>query len=165
MEEFIIETNVSVKKITKGRAFRYALPFLFPVLITFVIYMFFPGFLTVAFLALSLIGFAYTCFGIVERYKMPEIPEHKIQLLKFDDYGVHLYSITSKSHKTYSWFELEGMEEMEDSDRSMVHESCKLYLQPKKGKEIDITHLIDGYSTTEIMQMFYDRLYYYNKEK
>ena len=66
----------------------------------------------------------------------------KEPIIKFDDEGVHIFQWKGYDH--YKWAELK---DMTDED------SFKL---PSK--------MLD-YSADEIMTLFYDRLYYYNKEE
>lgn len=76
----------------------------------------------------------------------------KEPLIKFDDEGVHIFQWKGYDH--YKWSELKDMTD-EDSF-NLVTAGNKVVKLPSK--------MLD-YSADEIMTMFYDRLYYYNKEE
>ena len=76
----------------------------------------------------------------------------KEPLIKFDDEGVHIFQWKGYDH--YKWAELKDMTD-EDSFNLVTVENEVVKLPSK---------MLD-YSADEIMTMFYDRLYYYNKEK
>ena len=76
----------------------------------------------------------------------------KEPLIKFDDEGVHILQWKGYGH--YKWAELKDMTD-EDSFNLVTVENEVVKLPSK---------MLD-YSADEIMTLFYDRLYYYNKEK
>lgn len=76
----------------------------------------------------------------------------KEPLIKFDDEGVHIFQWKGYDH--YKWAELKDMTD-EDSF-NLVTAGNKVVKLPSK--------MLD-YSAYEIMTLFYDRLYYYNKEE
>ena len=76
----------------------------------------------------------------------------KEPLIKFDDEGVHIFQWKGYDH--YKWAELKDMTD-EDSFNLVTVENEVVKLPSK---------MLD-YSADEIMTLFYDRLYYYNKEK
>lgn len=76
----------------------------------------------------------------------------KEPLIKFDDEGVHIFQWKGYDH--YKWAELKDMTD-EDSFNLVTVENEVVKLPSK---------MLD-YSADEIMTLFYDRLYYYNKEE
>lgn len=76
----------------------------------------------------------------------------KEPLIKFDDEGVHIFQWKGYDH--YKWAELKDMTD-EDSFNLVTVENEVVNLPSK---------MLD-YSADEIMTLFYDRLYYYNKEE
>lgn len=76
----------------------------------------------------------------------------KEPLIKFDDEGVHIFQWKGYDH--YKWTELKDMTD-EDSFNLVTVENEVVKLPSK---------MLD-YSADEIMMLFYDRLYYYNKEE
>ena len=76
----------------------------------------------------------------------------KEPLIKFDDEGVHIFQW--KGYDNYKWAELKDMTD-EDSFNLVTVENEVVKLPSK---------MLD-YSADEIMTLFYDRLYYYNKEE
>lgn len=76
----------------------------------------------------------------------------KEPLIKFDDEGGHIFQWKGYDH--YKWAELKDMTD-EDSFNLVTVENEVVKLPSK---------MLD-YSADEIMTLFYDRLYYYNKEE
>jgi hypothetical protein len=74
----------------------------------------------------------------------------KEPLIKFDDEGVHIYQWNG--YIVHKWAELKDLDE----------ESFNLITV--KNKVISLPSKMLDYSADEIMTLFYDRLYYYNKE-